>query len=119
MKKFLTAIMIFNMGICTTSAVCPGGDNPPETDSEERKAPVRRPQMVFGEGFVSIITPFTLYDVELVVRDSNGCILYSETHEELSNTYSMMIEEEYCNKVYSIELIYGDHHLFGYFVSGD
>jgi len=82
MKKFLTAIMIFNMGICTTSAVCPGGDNPPETDSEERKAPARRPQMVFGEGFVSIITPFTLYDVELVVRDSNGCILYSETQAE-------------------------------------
>ena len=53
MKKYLTTSFAIIWGFCTINASIPVCDNPPETDSEERKAPVHNPQIVFGDNSVT------------------------------------------------------------------
>ena len=65
---------------------------------------------------VTITSPFTLYNVEIVIKDSNGSVLYYEALEELDYVYTLQFDSNVYGSMYSIELIYGDHHLYGYFV---
>ena len=54
--------------------------------------------------------------MEIVIKDSNGSVLYYEALEELDYVYTLQFDSNVYGSMYSIELIYGDHHLYGYFV---
>lgn len=119
MKKLFTifAVLLFSLN-CTATTV-PLGDFPPNEAGPEHKAPARLPVVDYDDNELTIFSPFIICNVEIVVKDGNGNVLYYEVLEELDSLYSFQLDEEDFNSMYSIELIYGDHHLYGYFVSGD
>ena len=64
--------------------------------------------------------PFKLFPWEYeIIKDVYGSVLYSDDLDELDYSYTFQLDEEDFSSMYSIELIYGDRHLYGYFVSGD
>ena len=110
-KVFLMSIamlMTFN------ASANPGsnGDNPPVEDGKEHRAPARRLQVSLDNGMVTIWSPYIINNVEIIIRDVTGCIIYQETLDELDFTYVINLTEDEANQVYSIELVYGGQHLY-------
>lgn len=78
------------------------------------RAPMVMPSVSYDESGIYIQCISILYNVEVIINDGNGnCLLSTitdvgnETFIELSETANLV--------KYSIELIYGDIHLYGEF----
>lgn len=109
-KVFLMSIamlMTFN------ASANPGSndDNPPVEDGKEHKAPARRLQVSLDNGMVTIWYPYIINNVEIIIRDVTGCIIYQETLDELDYTYVIYLTDEEASFAESIELVYGDQYI--------
>ena len=119
MKSIIIKFAVLLFSLNSAAATIPLGDNPPNEEGPEHKAPARFPFVNYDDNELTIWSPYIIYDVEIVIKDAYGSVLYSEVLDELDYSYTFQLDEEDFNSMYSIELIYGDHHLYGYFVSGD
>ena len=116
MKSILIKVAVLLFSINCTAATIPLGDYPPIEAGTEHKGPVLLPYVEYVDNEVIIWSPYIIYDVEMVIKDVYGSVLYYEALDELDYSYGFQLDEEDFNSMYSIELIYGDHHLYGYFV---
>lgn len=119
MKSIFIKVAVLLFSITCTAATIPLGDYPPIEVGTEHKAPPRLPFVDYDDNELTIWSPYIIYDVEIVIKDAYGSVLYSEVLDELDYSYTFQLDEEDFNNMYSIELIYGYHHLYGYFVSCD
>ena len=119
MKRLLIKFAVLLFSLNCTAATIPLGDNPPNEEGPEHKAPARLPLVDYDDNELTIWSPYIIYNVEIVIKDVYGSVLYSDDLDELDYSYTFKLVEEDFNSMYSIELIYGDHHLYGYFVSCD
>ena len=115
MKKSIICIGIalfatFN-GISKVEAA---NDNPLVERGKEHKAPARRLQVNFENSAVVIWSPTTIYNVDIIIRDVMGGIIYQDCLPEIFLSYTIALSEEESAEVYSIELAYGDQHLTMY-----
>lgn len=67
-----------------------------------------------GNTFV-LATPYELEDVTIVIRDENGTVLYYETVSSITDYYMFQLTDDVIADMFSIELYYGDRHLYGEF----
>ena len=63
-----------------------------------------------------IWSPYTIDMLQVIIRDEDNDIIYSNVCMPLvQGMTTFALPSTVCTDKYSIELIYGDHHLIGYF----
>ena len=67
-----------------------------------------------GNTFV-LATPFELNDVTIVIRDEDGTVLYYNSVSSITDYYMFVLSNDVIADMFSIELYYGDFHLYGEF----
>ena len=67
-----------------------------------------------GSTFV-LATSYELDDVAIVIRDEDGTVLYYDVVSCISDYYMFQLSDSVIADMFSIELYYGDHHLYGEF----
>ena len=67
-----------------------------------------------GNTFV-LATPYELENVTIVIRDEDGTVLYYNTVSIIIDYYMFLLTDDIIADMYSIELYYGDWHLYGEF----
>lgn len=88
-------------------------------DDAERPKPHHVPALLpvlgyDGNTFV-LATPYELEDVTIVIRDENGTVLYYDTVSSITDYYMFLLTDDVIADMFSIELYYGDSHLYGEF----
>ena len=116
MKKYLSTVIALLFSFNCMAATVQMEEVPPDQIGTEHKGPVLLPVVEYEDNEVIIWSSYIIYDVEIVIKDAYGGVLYYEALDELDYSYGFQLDEEDFNSMYSIELIYGDHHLYGYFV---
>jgi hypothetical protein len=67
-----------------------------------------------GNTFV-LSVPYELEDVTIVIRDEDGLVLYYDVVSSITDYYMFLLTDDIIADMYSIELYYGDWHLYGEF----
>jgi hypothetical protein len=67
-----------------------------------------------GNTFV-LATPYELENVTIVIRDEDGIVLYYNTVSSITDYYMFQLSNDVIAEMFSIELYYGDYHLYGEF----
>lgn len=62
-----------------------------------------------------LATPYELDDVTIVIRDEDGTVLYYNTVSTIADYYMFVLSNDVIADMFSIELYYGDYHLYGEF----
>lgn len=80
-----------------------------------RRAPMVLPSVGYNDSGVFIQCSYPLYDVEVQIKDESGiCLL--DTVVDVQNEVCIELSGMANAEKYSIELIYGDSHLYGEFI---
>lgn len=83
-------------------------------DPQPHHAPALLPSADYDDGMLSIYSPYAIEDMAIVIKDANGVVLYS-TMVDVSNTAIVALPNGIFNSMATLEIIYGDHHLYGEF----
>lgn len=67
-----------------------------------------------GNTFV-LAVPYELENVTIVIRDEDGIVLYYNTVSSITDYYMFQLSNDVIADMFSIELYYGDVHLYGEF----
>ncbi len=80
------------------------------------KHPALLPSASYDSQNLYVWSPYTIDLLQVIIRDEDGDIIYNNVCMPLIQgmTTFALSSTVYTDK-YSIELIYGDHHLIGYF----
>ena len=117
MKKvlflFLVAFMPFLSLVATPYYISMQEPEDVEVNKGHR-APALRPIVFYEASVLSVVAPYELSNVTVVIRDEDGEILYSYSTLFIIGTLEVTLP---CaeDAMYSVELIYSGHHLIGYF----
>lgn len=87
----------------------------PALQSGQHKTPALLPTVDYEDGVLTAQSPYLLTDVMVVIRDSEGAALYTYYINSVSGTASINLPADILSDLYSVELLYGDHHLVGFF----
>lgn len=87
------------------SSVSRVGDK--DKSNRPHKAPKIVPRISYSQGVLSISNLYTLYDAEIIIRDSQGIVLY-DVVDTISVGYTILLSEYVYSKMQSIELRYLD-----------
>lgn len=111
MKKIVLFLSIAMFMTFNASADIDPTGNPPVEGGKEHKASARRLRVSLDDNVVTINSPYIINNVEIIIRDTTGGVIYQETLEELDYTYLIYLTEEETANAESIELTYGDQHI--------
>lgn len=67
-----------------------------------------------GNTFV-LAVPYELENVTIIIRDEDGIVLYYNTVSSITDYYMFQLSDDVIADMFSIELYYGDWHLYGEF----
>lgn len=81
----------------------------PHRDQEEL------PEFAYEGNTFVLAVPYELEDVTIVIRDEDGIVLYYNTVSSITDYYMFQLSNDVIAEMYSIELYYGDYHLYGEF----
>ncbi|MBR5350901.1 MAG: DUF3244 domain-containing protein [Prevotella sp.] len=80
------------------------------------KSPTLLPRVSYDSQNLYIWSPYTIDLLQVIIRDEDDDIIYSNVCMPLvQEMTTFALPSTVCTDKYSIELIYGDHHLIGYF----
>ena len=80
-----------------------------------RHTPALLPVLGYDGNTFVLATPYELEDVTIVIRDENGTVLYYDTVSSINDYYMFLLTDDVIADMFSIELYYGDRHLYGEF----
>ena len=92
----------------------PIDDGNTPNDPGVRHFPARLPTIVYDGSFVEIASYHPLC-LQIIIRDEDGDIIYNNVVSFIPPTLTLPLPTEVDEEKYSIELLYGDWHLIGYF----
>ena len=122
--------MILGLLVCMVSYAQSTTDPDPEEEGEEvylsevdpvgtlgqHKSPALLSHVSYGSQNLYIWSPYTIDLLQVIIRDEDNDIIYSNVCMPLiQGMTTFALPSTVCTDMYSIELIYGDHHLIGYF----
>lgn len=84
-------------------------------DTKPHHAPPLLPVLGYDGNTFVLATPYELEDVTIVIRDENGTVLYYDTVSSITDYYMFLLDDDTLADLFSIELYYGDWHLYGEF----
>ena len=118
MKKFFVLLFALFMSVplCAQDQVEVDMENVDPTVNEgPRKSPAVLPRVFYGSRSLSVWTPYVVDMVQIVIRDEYDSVIYATFAVLSSGLTSFTLTSDVCAEKYSIELLYGDRHLIGYF----
>ncbi len=115
MKKVLLLMMAILMSIVSFAEEVNLAEVDPTTWPSPNKAPTLLPQVFIDGEELSVLSPYVIDPAQIIIRDVNDDIIYNVYVILPASTYMMILPAEVNAAKYKIELIYGDHHLVGYF----
>lgn len=77
--------------------------------------PALLPELGYEGNTFVLATPYELDDVTIVIRDEDGTVLYYNTVSTIADYYMFVLSNDVIADMFSIELYYGDYHLYGEF----
>ncbi|MBR1400277.1 MAG: DUF3244 domain-containing protein [Prevotella sp.] len=93
----------------------PMGEVDPSEWHGPYKSPALLPHVFYGNQTLSILAPYSVDMMQIIIRDEDGDVIYSTFAALSSGLTPFMLPSSVCTSKYSVELIYGDRHLIGYF----
>ncbi|MBO5603707.1 MAG: DUF3244 domain-containing protein [Prevotella sp.] len=86
------------------------------TANKPRKSPALLPHVSYSSQNLYVWSPYTIDMLQMIIRDEDDDIIYSNVCMPLiQGMTTFALPSTVCTDKYSIELIYGEHHLIGYF----
>ena len=116
-KVFLFLMMLLSCTVMYADEVVMESDGN-DIKAEEmgpHKAPPLLPQVFIDGEELSVLSPYVSDPAQIIIRDVNDDIIYNVYVILPASTYMMILPDEVNALKYKIELIYGDHHLVGFF----
>ena len=117
MKK--TVIFFILIQICIAAfaqgnniGLIPVGD---ENVPKGNKAPPIYPMVVYNNSVIIVTNSYSFEQLQIIIRDEDGDIIYNNVVSFIPPTLTLPLPTEVDEEKYSIELLYGDWHLIGYF----
>lgn len=86
-----------------------------EDHLKDHRSPISLPELGYSDNTFVLATPYELEDVTIVIRDENGTVLYYDTVNSITDYYMFQLSNYVIADMFSIELYYGDWHLYGEF----
>lgn len=77
--------------------------------------PTLLPELGYNGNTFVLAVPYELEDVTIVIRDEDGIVLYYNTVSSITDYYMFQLTNDVIADMFSIELYYGDYHLYGEF----
>lgn len=78
-------------------------------------APPLLPILGYEDNTFVLATPYELGNVTIVIRDEDGSILYYDVVSSITDYYMFQLSDDVIADMFSIELYYGDCHIYGEF----
>lgn len=125
MKKYL--LLLMGLLFCSVGFAQELEEDDEETEEVEvyevdptitkpRKSPALLPRVTYNTQNLYVWSPYTIDLLQVIIRDEDDDIIYNNVYMPLlSGTTTLNLSTTVMTDKYSIELIYGDHHLIGYF----
>ena len=86
-----------------------------EGKPKDHHAPALLPELAYeGTTFV-LAVPYAIEDATIVIRDTDGNIVYYDTVASISDYYMFQLDDEILDEIAIFELYYSDRHLWGEF----
>ena len=116
MKKLIPILLLAFISQMSYAGRTPENTNSGGDDKDNRphKAPRKSsaPLISYNQGVLSVSTNYTLYNVEIVIRDIDGNVIY-DVIDTISNGYVILLPAYVSSKMQSVELIhFGKHYIF-------
>lgn len=83
-------------------------------DTKPHHAPALLPSADYTDGVLTIYSPYAIEDMTIVINDADGDVLYS-TVVDVTNTTVINLPMSILDSMATLEVIYGDRHLYGEF----
>lgn len=79
------------------------------------KSPALHPAIFYFDNTLYVSSPYFIDEARIVIRDDDGTIIYNTTSSMASGVNVFTLSQDVAESMYSIEFIYGDHDMFGFF----
>ncbi len=79
------------------------------------KSPALYPSIFYLENYLYVSSPYYIDEAQIIIRDEDGTIIYNTVISLASGVNVFILPQNVADDMYSIEFIYGDHDLFGFF----
>lgn len=116
MKKILFALF------CLISLTCMAQETPVDLsiEPEEQVGPGHRsipqlPELSFEDNNLYIYSPYYIESMTVLVKDATGSVIYIYTAPMIAGKNTIVLPAVVSEEKYSVELLFGDWHLTGYF----
>ena len=115
MKKFIPILLLAFISQVSQASGTPDGNNAEGYDKGEKGHPNKAPKkssaplISYNQGVLSISTYNTLYDAEIIIRDTDGNVIY-DVVDTISGDYDILLPASVSSKMQSVELIHSGKH---------
>lgn len=82
---------------------------------KDHRSPILLPEVFHNVNVLEVTNNCPLEHVNMVIRSIEGDVLYSTIFNTNSSGYCISLSDEIVEEMYSIELLYDNIHLIGYF----
>lgn len=116
MKKLSLTMLSFLFAFCSWATEIPMSVTPPghQGDITPHHVPALLPSADYEDGILTIYSPYAIEDMTIIIKDANGNVLYS-TVVDVANTAVINLPMSILDSMATLEVIYGDYHLYGEF----
>ncbi|MBO4531368.1 MAG: DUF3244 domain-containing protein [Paludibacteraceae bacterium] len=116
MKKLSLTMLSFLFAFCSWATEIPMSVTPPghQGDITPHHAPALLPSADYDDGVLTIYSPYAIEDMTIIIKDADGVVFYS-TMVDVSSTAIIALPSGILGSMATLEIIYGDHHLYGEF----
>lgn len=79
------------------------------------KSPALYPAIFYFDNTLYVSSPYYIDEAQIIIRDDDGAIIYYTISSLASGVNVFTLSQNVAENMYSIEFIYGDHDLLGFF----
>lgn len=120
MKQKILVLCVLMMSVIQTSATLapiPLHDYDDLVAGKPHKVPALRPTVMFDDELsqLTITTPYYIDQMTVVIRNEAGDVIETRSFS-ISDSQTLNLTEDVMNEMYSVELLFGDRHMIGYFM---
>lgn len=121
MKRLMIICLValFASNISADSVIPENAENVQLVDPVIRegghKSPDLHPSIFYLENYLYVNSPYYIDEAQIIIRDEAGNIIYSTTSSLASGVSVFILSQVVTENMYSIEFIYDDYNLFGFF----
>ena len=90
-------------------------DDTQNLSPRQHKAPARLPSISYDDSHVYVVAPFTIESATIIIYNEDGEVIYSTITPLGTTAITLNLSQYVCDERYSLELIYDDVALIGYF----